>query len=65
MCVTGSLQGTQLPCPYSPGFHRGMRNRRCKWDEDTPLFDDPQAPLGVPMLIGILAIGAILWAALK
>ncbi|MGU3586913.1 hypothetical protein ACLBYD_27645 [Rhodococcus sp. C26F] len=42
-----------------------MKKNRWKWEQDEPLLDDPQAPVGVPMLIAIGAIAAILWAALR
>jgi hypothetical protein len=42
-----------------------MKKNRWKWEQDEPLLDDPQTPVGVPMLIAIVAIVAILWAALR
>ncbi len=42
-----------------------MKKRRWTWNKDDPLLDDPQAPVGVPMLIAILTILTILWAALR
>jgi len=42
-----------------------MKKNRWRWDKDEPLLDDPQAPVGVPMLIAVLAIVMILWAALR